>query len=414
MRFGKASVLAKSWVMFLAVLFAAPSGGTAADAPTDERTQACQAAGSWLDPASGESLDAGQLMLSLAGQEIVLLGEFHTAAEHHRWQLHMLAGLQALRPELVVGFEMFPRAVQPALDRWARGQSSEAEFLEAARWHEVWGYDAELYLPLFHFVRQKRLPMVALNVDRGLISRVGREGWRAVPQEAREGLSDPAPASQAYRRSLAQVFQAKLQRAAAHQDSEEAPDLAAILGRDDFGRFVEAQSTWDRAMAEALATARADNPDALVVGVLGRGHIDRGHGVPHQLADLGQTEVSILVPVETGSACQALEADVADAAFLLGPDDQATEEPAKPRLGVMIEAADGGIRVMDVIAGSVAEQAGLLVGDLITTAAALPVARPAELVEIIQRQAPGTWLPLDVRRDSQDRQLVAKFPSSFE
>ena len=42
------------------------------------------------------------------------------------------------------------------------------------------------------------------------------------------------------------------------------------------------------------------------------------------------------------------------------------------------------------------------------------VLRDAELIEIIQRQAPGTWLPLEVRRDGETRHFVAKFPSSFE
>jgi hypothetical protein len=365
-------------------------------------------------------------MASLAKQRIVLLGESHDRVEHHRWQLHTLAGLHAYQSKLVVGFETFPRAVQPALDAWSKGESSEVDFLKASRWREVWGYDSGLYLPLFHFVRQYRLPMVALNVDRELVSRVGEEGWSAIPRGAREGISDPAPATDAYRRSLAEVYATKREvlledpsqqeggdRPQEDETGEE-PDLSAILESDDFARFVEAQLTWDRAMAEALFDARGANPDALIVGILGRGHIQYGHGVPHQLADLGEESVAILLPVETGAACQALKPVVADAVFLVAPDESSEHEPARPRLGIMIEQAVDGIRVLEVFEGSVAEAAGLAHGDIILNAATFPVVRTSELIEIVQRQAPGTWLPLDVRRDSQTRRFVAEFPSRFE
>jgi uncharacterized iron-regulated protein len=395
-------------------------------ASTELGGEACRTAGAWLDPATGARLPAEPLMASLAKRRIVLLGESHDRVEHHRWQLHTLAGLYAHQSNLAVGFEMFPRAVQPALDAWSKGESSEADFLAASRWGEVWGYDSSLYLPLFHFARQSRLPMVALNVDRELVARVGQEGWSAIPLGEREGVSDPAPATDAYRRSLAELYALKrevLLEGPVPQEGDdrpheeetgEEPDLAAILEGDDFARFVEAQLTWDRAMAEALFAARSENPDALVVGILGRGHIQYGYGVPHQLADLGEESVAVLLPAETGAACQALEAGIADAVFLVAPDESVEEGQVKPRLGIMIEQAEDGIRVLEVLEGSVAEAAGLAPGDIILNAATFPVVHTSELIEIVQRQAPGTWLPLDVRRGSQTRRFVAEFPSRFE
>ena len=38
----------------------------------------------------------------------------------------------------------------------------------------------------------------------------------------------------------------------------------------------------------------------------------------------------------------------------------------------------------------------------------------ASLVEVIQRQSPGTWLPLEILRDGETLELVARFPQSFE
>ena len=61
----------------------------------------------------------------------------------------------------MIGFEMFPRRVQPALDRWVKGELTEQEFLNAVNWRKSWGYDAKLYMPLFDFARMNRIPVVA-------------------------------------------------------------------------------------------------------------------------------------------------------------------------------------------------------------------------------------------------------------
>ena len=105
---------------------------------------------------------------------------------------------------------------------------------------------------------------------------------------------------------------------------------------------------------------------------------------------------------------------LADSLFVLAAEEQGSEELAKPRLGVMIEETHAGVRVLDVIDGSVAEATGLLPGDIIVSAAGTLVSEIAELIEIIQRQAPGTLLPLVIRRDGETLNLVAEFPTEFE
>ena len=51
-------------------------------------------------------------------------------------------------------------------------------------------------------------------------------------------------------------------------------------------------------------------------------------------------------------------------------------------------------------------------GDVITFAAGVAVRATGELIAIVGRQAPGTWLPLEVRRDGSLLSLVAKFPAA--
>ena len=66
--------------------------------------------------------------------------------------------------------------------------------------------------------------------------------------------------------------------------------------------------------------------------------------------------------------------------------------------------------MLEVVGGSVAESAGIEAGDVIVTAAGLAMAGPDDLVAVIGRQAPGTWLPLVLDRDGATLDVVAKFP----
>jgi len=396
--------------LLVALLVATPAISRAGD------DSECPAhTGQWLDPSNGERLHTVPLFERLAGARIVLLGESHTSASDHRWQLYTLAALHSRHPNLVVGFEMLPRAAQPVLDEWSAGKLDEQQFLKRSRWRDVWGYDPDYYLPLLQLVRTHRLPAVALNVDRQLVSRVGEVGWQAVPKNQRAGLSDPAPASRAYRESLAELYAYKQSHGVGteHAQPAKAAKFDEILASDEFAHFVDAQLTWDRAMAEALAAAARRDPSALVVGIAGRGHIEHGYGIPHQLADLGIGAVEALLPVDAGSECDAMEANFAAAVFVVDPSGDVPPKP-RARLGVLIETAEGGVRVLEVVDGSVAAAAGMRAGDIIKAAAGFTTTTASELIEIVGRQAPGTWLPLEISRDGEYLRPTARFPQHFE
>ena len=379
----------------------------------DEHEGSCQAhVAQWLDPASGEPIASETLFERLQKSRIVLLGESHTAAPHHRWQHYMLAALHARNANMMVGFEMLPRRAQAVLDDWSAGRIDAERFLEASNWQKVWGYDPDFYLPLLHFAQLNRLPTIGLNVDRELVSRVGDGGWDSVESDQREGLSDPAPASGAYRKSLAQLYAYKQTFGADGDGDHGAADLEKIMDSEEFENFVDAQLTWDRAMAEALAAAHRRDPGALVVGIVGRGHLEYGYGIPHQLADMGIDGVEVLLPLDADASCDPLPMDLASAVFVV--DVEAPAAAPRPRLGVMIESGDDGVRVMQVVDDSVAEKSGIRDGDLILSAAGFDTRSATDLIEVIQRQAPGTWLPLRLRRGDETLDLIARFPQAFE
>src|ERR1700730_4874336 len=386
-----------------------------------ETASACATYGGWIDVKTGRSIDRGELFRDIVAKTaVVLLGESHTVVDHHSWELQTLAALHGRGGHVVIGFEAFPRRLQSVLDDWIGGKLTDDAFLKASKWRQVWGYDAALYMPLFQFARLNRIPMIALNVERKLVSQVGQQGWEGVPASEREGLSDPAPASPAYQRELARVYLMKKSLppgadpfSASQGPPPPEPDEAALaeaVKQPEFKRFVEAQQTWDRAMAEALAGAKRKYSDATIVGILGSGHVEGGHGVPHQLKDLGITVPMSFIPVSVDEACKLVGTSYADAVFTL-PRTEETPPAERPRLGVVLVEGDGAPRINRVVGNSVAEITGLKAGDQIVRAAGLETRNPDEVVEIIGRQAPGTWLPLSVKRGGEEIDLVAKFPT---
>ncbi|MBE0619738.1 MAG: ChaN family lipoprotein [Burkholderiales bacterium] len=362
--------------------------------------EGCVPEGEWAVPGGGR-IAAQEILARAANARVVLLGETHDDPDHHRWELHTLAALATLHPKLMIGFEMFPRRVQPALDRWVAGKLNEAEFLKASDWSQVWGYDADFYLPLFHFARMHRIPMIALNVERDFVRTVGAKGLAAVPSEKREGVTDPAAASEAY---LARLFDAYSKHPEKNKTS------APARTDPEFGRFVEAQLVWDRAMAQALADAATRNPNALVVGVMGARHVAHGDGVPHQLESLGVQRVVSLLPWDHEADCDDYTAGLASAVYGLPYMPPEPVAPPPQLLGIRILPVPDGIRVVAVSPDSIAAAAGLQADDVLTEAAGTHLKTPEELKSIVVRTAPGTWLPLKAKRGGEPIELTAKFP----
>jgi uncharacterized iron-regulated protein len=258
----------------------------------------CPAPGQWWQ--SHQVVSNSSILTQAATHQVVLLGEQHDAVEHHRWQLHTLAGLHALHDNMVIGLEMLPRRAQPALDDWVAGHLTEDELLEQTHWNESWGFDATLYLPILHFARVQQIPLVALNISSALRQRLVSEGFSNVPAEQRHEIPAPQPPSDAYEERLKEAFD--------QHDMGDNPEM--------FDRFTQAQLSWDIAMAKALADA-SDN-GTLVVGLMGLGHVLYDDGVAHQLNGLGVDRTFSLLPWEP-TACETPDPDAADAVFILNP-----------------------------------------------------------------------------------------------
>lgn len=389
--------------MLLLIFGAALNEAIAEIIPEKNNKPECAPVGSWTVP-SGKRISSTEIISYAVNKSVVLLGEAHTNLEHHRWQLQMLASLHARHPDMVIGFEMFPRRVQKALDKWVAGNLSVEEFLDAADWRNGWSIDAEAYLPLFHFARMNQIPMIALNIDSQLRKDISTQGFDILEKEESidkyKGITRPAKPSDAYIKYLMPIFK--------KHDLKNKDKKEVSTDNQDFQRFVRGQQLWDRVMAQALYSALHRPSRPLVVGIMGAGHIKYGYGVPHQLIDLGIEDIAILLPWESNKACAQLVTGIADAVFGVASYTE-PQLPRHQRLGIRFDMVQKGARILQIEKGSIAEMAGLIDEDIITKIAGIEVRQTNDIIEAVKRQAPGTWLPLQIIRGSETIEIIAKF-----
>ena len=76
------------------------TGGPAATEPAGA-ADGCVPVGRWrlADADGGRDAPLDQILTRAIGARVVLLGESHDSAEHHRWQLQVLAALHARHPQ---------------------------------------------------------------------------------------------------------------------------------------------------------------------------------------------------------------------------------------------------------------------------------------------------------------------------
>lgn len=383
----------------------ARSSGAVSDAEPIP-SASCVAPGTWVLPGRG-TVTMPALMDKIEGRRVVLLGEYHDDVMHHTWQLGVISGLAARHGNVVIGLEMLPRSAQPALDRWIKGEISEKEFARQSQWWEYWKFDPALYMPILRFAQLHQIPVYGLNVERSLVDAVRAKGWENVPQAERGGLTDPALPSADYLETLALSYSMH----GAHGGGEHGatPDMQRVINDPGFKRFVQGQQLWDRGIAHAIDDLAARHPDATIIGLMGSGHLMDRAGVPHQLADLGIAESSVLLPWDEAFDCALLTPAFADAVFGVPSTASITSEEG-PKLGVQIEPTHQGVRVAKVVAGSVAEGAGMHDDDVLLTLGGRNVRNVEDVVTTVRAMLPGAWLPVTVQRGGERLDLVAKFP----
>jgi len=321
------------------------------------------------DAETGGLLTPGELGPRLAEVEILLLGESHTNMDYHRVQLRVLQELVAAGRQVIVGLEMYPYTEQEHLDSWVAGYTTEEGFLELSDWYENWGYHWHYYRDLFFFARENGLPMVALNTPREVVKAVREKGFEGLSEEEAEHVPPSVDLESEEHRRLFKAF------------FEGDDPIHAQMSEEQWEGMFRAQCTWDATMAHNAVKAfeehgssdKEGGEGAILVVLVGSGHVVYGLGIERQARQWFEGEIATLVPIPVvGEGEEKVERVSAAYADVLWGLPEAVA-PLYPSLGLSTTEAETGRKVIYVAEESPAEAASFELGDVLIELDGIPI-----------------------------------------
>jgi uncharacterized iron-regulated protein len=218
---------------------------------------------------------------------------------------------------LALSLEMFERDVQYIVDEYLADLITESQFKASAR---PWEHYDEDYRAMVELAKARGIPVLAANAPRRYVNRVSRMGRNALADLSPEAkrflppLPFPEP-TEAYReewtRLMSNMTMESQCPAPEPEAEEEAPDHGmppahvappahadTAAGEPEtegppagmpshMGSFMEnglqAQTLWDASMAHAITTFLDENPEGLVLHMVGGFHVKNFTGTPEKV-----------------------------------------------------------------------------------------------------------------------------------
>ncbi len=319
----------------------------------------------------------------LARNRVVYLGEQHDEYAHHLTQLEVIRALvEQFGLKVAVGMEMFQQPYQKVLDDYLAGRIDELTFLKKTEYFKRWGMDFRLYKPILDYAREKRLPVVALNIPKEISEKVARQGLEALSPEERVWVPEDLDFSnEVYRARLKKVF-------------EQHPEGDV----KDFETFYQSQILWDEAMALAIVRYLKEHPDEVMAVIVGKGHVMYSAGIPDRVWRRLKVPYTILVM----SSGERLEPGVADYVLYPAP----AKAPAGVKLGVFLKETAKGLEIKGVAKESPAEKAGLKKEDIIVAADGQSVKTVADLRLILYGKKKGDKVEIEILRGQKKERVT--------
>jgi uncharacterized iron-regulated protein len=282
-----------------------------------------------------------RIIAGIEGKDIIYVGEIHDRFENHRLQLQVIRELHLKNRKLAIGMEMFQQPFQNVLDEYIAGTTDEKTFLKKSEYFKRWAFDFNLYREILLFARENRIPVIALNIRKEIVSKVAKQGLNALTEDdLKEVPSEIDLSDREYRERLREVF-------VQHGNPE---------GRN-FDFFYQSQVLWDESMAHNLNAFMEKNPGYQIVVLAGIGHMAFGSGIPKRTNRLNHKEYAVILP------SYDIEQGIAD--FVLFPSP--VEFIETPKLGVQLREEGGLVTIAAVSPQSPAERAGLREDDVIVS-----------------------------------------------
>ncbi len=355
------------------------------------------------DTANGDVITDTEMARRLAEARVLFIGEQHTDSNFHAVELRAIQALHAAGRKVIIGLEMFPWTQPPALAAWSRGKLTEQQFLDQSGWYETWSHHWGYYRDIFLFARDNRLALVGINAPRDVVKTVRGKGLDGLDPASRARMP---PTIDLTNNEHRQLFRAYFE-----------PDdaLHSKMPPEQLESLYQAQVTWDSAMGwnAGLALPKPDDPRAIVVVLIGSGHVAYGLGAERQLKAHFKGRIASLIPVmvkgEGGKPAPSVAASYANYIWGVPHNDG----PSLPVLGVSLMGKLGKdpSKVIQVSEKSVAARVGLKVGDILRSLDGVPIDSSAALQKqtgvyrwgdvaqlLIERDGASLTLPVPFRR----------------
>lgn len=187
-------------------------------------------------------------------RDLVAFGELHGHPAARRAELELLTAMLAQARPVALALEFFERDTQPALDDYLAGRIDEATMRE--RTARTASYDDE-HRALVEACKRAKVPVIAANSPRRLVTAYRKQElpypvWLATLGEDERALmpvrSEPP-----------------------HDEHERR--FMALMGPKRGPAFWKSMALWNDAMAESIATFRADHPEHRVLLTVGAFHV---------------------------------------------------------------------------------------------------------------------------------------------
>jgi uncharacterized iron-regulated protein len=355
------------------------------------------------DTKSGDQITPDELARRLTGTRLLLIGEEHTNADFHGVQLRVLQALVKSGRKVLVGLEMYPYTEQRFLDQWRDGLLTEEGFLRLSRWYDNWGYNWQYYRDIFLLARDHRVPMFAVNTPREVVAAVRKKGLaNLTPEEAAHIPKDIDVDNADHMTFFRTTF-----------EDEQGPVHGGGMGEDMWKNMLSAQCTWDATMGynAVQALKQANDPTAIMVVLVGSGHVAYGLGIERQARKWFEGAITSLIPVavtmEKVGPIKSVRASYAN--FTWGVPEEV--DSMFPTLGTSTAVGQGETqrKVIIVQKGSAAERAGIKVGDIMTSIDGVSLDDKETFSRLMAAKRWGDTAAIGVKRSDQNLTVTAVF-----
>ncbi len=390
---------------------------------------------------TGTMLTPDDLAGYLEKVRVVYVGESHRSLDHHRTQLDIIKSMHERDPNAngwAVGMEMFARPSQELLNQWINGEVDDKALYK--EWIKNWGIDYEYYREIFEYLKEHKIPLIALNMTRKNIRAVTRGSMNGTQgTHGQEGTADNSGSgSHSHKHKHkngdternAEKIRDEMKKDELASSETPLPEMdesdpfhkawvEAVFtdpshGKAYFDTFYKVQLLWDETMAETAAAylKSPDGQDRRLIVLAGGGHVSFGFGIPKRVFRRLAEPYAVVVPVSvdivsnvehgTEKGAKYLDIEMPDiplyvADFVVASKFQTIKE-SSPKLGVFILEDDGRVIITAISPGSPAEKSELMAGDDITKIEDVEVSEIVDLVFYLKQKKFGDTVQVTVER----------------